>query len=120
MKHYIRIGIMSFENPLVTTSVLILLESTFWLSSWNNNKRIQWLIKLLIKVDQGIANQRVKKAERKELIQIHLIVNVKVLFFLPKSKKVSLKLYLISEHLQDEVLAKLLGQFIKLHKNRYF
>lgn len=40
--------------------------------------------------------------------------------FLHKSKKVSLKFYLISEHLQDEVLAKLLGQFIKLDKNRYF
>lgn len=64
-------------------------------------------------------SNRLKKTEQKEIIQMYLVLYVAVLFHI-KLKNVSMTLCWISEHLQDTLLTKLLGQFNEVHKVDFF
>ena len=66
------------------------------------------------KSGRGIAKQQVQK-RRKEGIQMYLGFNKNYCFFPYKNRNIYLNLCQSSEHLQDTLLTKLLGQFIGLH-----
>ena len=126
MRHYIRIGILSFPTTLITPSILNDLMKLFLIFKKNSNKEAEtlddWFCSLnnIPKICCRGAKQQIKNQSKKREFKYTCAAIYCYYSFSSNSKNISLSLCGSNEHLQDTLLNKLTDHFNIVNNTQVF